>query len=32
VLEGRNHPKDRSDGRSMVAGWLSYRANTGHEG
>jgi hypothetical protein len=31
VLEGRSHPKDRSDGRSMVAGWLSYRNNTGHE-
>ncbi|MFZ2293925.1 MAG: GFA family protein [Polaromonas sp.] len=31
VLEGRSHPKDRSDGEPMTAGWLSYRANTGHE-
>ncbi len=31
VSEGRSHPKDRSDGRPMTAGWLSYRANTSHE-
>ncbi|RZI79413.1 MAG: GFA family protein [Rubrivivax sp.] len=26
VLEGRNHPKDRGDGKSKTAGWLSYRS------
>lgn len=31
VLEGRSHPKDRSDGGPMTAGWLSYRANTGQK-
>ncbi len=28
VLEGRNHPKDRADGKSLIAGWIHYRANT----
>ena len=32
VLEGRSHPKDRRDGRSMTAGWLSYRANADDAG
>jgi hypothetical protein len=27
VMEGRSHPRDRSDGRALVAGWLRYRAN-----
>ncbi|PKO66979.1 MAG: aldehyde-activating protein [Betaproteobacteria bacterium HGW-Betaproteobacteria-16] len=31
VLEGRSHPKDRRDGGSKTAGWLTYRANTGPE-
>jgi hypothetical protein len=31
VLEGRNHPKDRGDGKSKTAGWLSYRSNTDPE-
>jgi hypothetical protein len=25
VMEGRSHPKDRADGRPVVAGWLRYR-------
>ncbi|WP_082517440.1 GFA family protein [Variovorax sp. Root318D1] len=29
VLEGRNHPTD-GDGRSSVAGWLSYRSGSKH--
>lgn len=31
VMEGRSHPKDRRDGGSKMAGWLTYRANTGPE-
>lgn len=32
VLEGRNHPKDRADGKSLIAGWINYRANTERPG
>lgn len=28
VNEGRIHPKDRSDGASVIAGWLRYEANS----
>jgi sugar phosphate isomerase/epimerase len=31
VMEGRSHPKDRSDSGPITAGWLSFRANTGHK-
>ncbi len=27
VNEGRSHPKDRSGGGSVIAGWLRYKAN-----
>ena len=27
VNEGRNHPKDREGGGSLIAGWLRYQAN-----
>lgn len=27
VSEGRAHPRDRADGKNLVAGWLRYQAN-----
>lgn len=27
VFEGRSHPRDRADGKTVVAGWLRYESN-----
>ena len=32
VNEGRTHPKDRADGRSVIAGWVRYEVNPEAEG